>query len=75
LLVLPDGDAVHLGDAESAVAAMLGRATMTAPQTIEHTHTGERMTRSYEARGARFVLVFEAAESSPEPRVAAIYLR
>ena len=74
--VLPfsDGREVRVGDTASAVADRLGRSAEAGPLYTDQGALGERITRSYEYGGLRFILVFEPFERQGEPRVAAIYL-
>lgn len=75
VLLLSGKKEVRVGDSVSAVAARLGRDAEVGSQTVERSRFGERLTRFYEHRGTRFVLVFEPFEARGEPRVAAIYLQ
>jgi hypothetical protein len=69
LLPLGDGRSVKVGDSSSEAAAALGTRAVAAAETIERTPAGERVTRTYETRDARVVLIVE------ESRVAAIYVQ
>jgi hypothetical protein len=75
--VLPLGDGVELriGETVSSVAARLGRAAESGRQEVDRGALGERLTRFYEYRGRRFILVFEPFARNGEARLAAIYLR
>ena len=75
VLLLPDGNAVRVGETLSDVAARLGRQAEAGAQAVERAPNGERLTRFYEHAGSRFVLVFEPFERNAEPKVAAIYLQ
>lgn len=75
VLLLSDGKEVRVGETVAAIAARLGRNAEIGKQTVEQSRFGERLTRFYEHRGTRFVLVFEPFEESGEPKVAAIYLQ
>ena len=75
VLLLPDGNAVRVGETLSDVAARLGRQAEAGAQAVERAPHGERLTRFYEHAGSRFVLVFEPFERGAEPKVAAIYLQ
>jgi hypothetical protein len=75
VLLLPDGNAVRVGETLSEVAARLGRQAEAGAQAVERAPNGERLTRFYEHAGARFVLVFEPFERNAEPQVTAIYLQ
>jgi hypothetical protein len=75
MLPLLGGQEVRVGDTASAVAARLGRAAESGRQEVDKGRIGERLTRFYEYRGTRFILVFEPFERYGEARLAAIYLR
>ena len=75
VLLLAGKMEVRVGDTVSAIAARLGRDAEVGSQTVERSRFGERLTRSYERSGTRFVLVFEPFEAGGEPKVAAIYLQ
>ena len=69
ILLLSDGHAVRVGDSVEHAASAVGSYTISGVETIERTPQGERITRSYENRDTRFVLVLEAS------RIAAIYVQ
>jgi len=75
VLLLPDGKEVRVGETVAAIAARLGRDAEVGKQTVEQAPFGDRLTRFYEHRGTRFVLVFEPFEEGGTPKVAAIYLQ
>jgi hypothetical protein len=75
LLLLPNDTEVHIGDSASQVASRLGTLVTAGAETIEHTPTGDRITRTYDQQGVRFLLVFESTGSNPDARVTAIYLQ
>jgi hypothetical protein len=75
VLLLSGKNEVRVGDTVSAIAARLGRDAEVGSQSVERSRFGERLTRFYEYRGTRFVLVFEPFEARGEPKVAAIYLQ
>lgn len=75
VLLLPGEKTVRVGDSASVVASRLGREAEVGSQAVERARYGERLTRFYEHRGTRFVLVFEPFEAGGEPTVAAIYLQ
>jgi hypothetical protein len=75
VLLLSDGKDVRVGETVAAIAARLGRDAEVGKQSVEQARFGERLTRFYEHRGTRFVLVFEPFEEGGEPKVAAIYLQ
>ena len=75
VLLLQDGKEVRVGEGVAAIARRLGRDAEVGTQTVERAHFGDRLTRFYEHRGTRFVLVFEPFEQNGEPKVAAIYLQ
>lgn len=68
-LLLSNGQVVNVGDSAEQAATAVGDHGTSGVDTIERTPHGERLTRSYENRDARFVLVIEAA------RIAAIYVQ
>ncbi len=74
MLPFQDGKEVRVGDSLTTVASALGRAAENGRQEVDRGRFGERLTRFYEYRGARFVLVFEPFEAQSDPRLAAIYL-
>jgi hypothetical protein len=69
-----DGKEIRIGETQSAVASLLGRAAEVGRQEVDRGSLGERLTRFYEYSGSRFILVFEPFERNGEARVAAIYL-
>jgi hypothetical protein len=75
LLPLSDGREVRIGETESSIAARLGRSAEIGRQEVDRGMVGERLTRFYEYRGTRFILVFEPFERQGEAKLAAIYLR
>jgi hypothetical protein len=75
VLLLADGKAIRVGDTLSAIALRLGRQAEVGAQSVERAPNGERLARSYEHAGTRFVLVFEPFQRDAEPRIAAIYLQ
>ncbi len=74
MLPFQDGKEVRVGDSIAVVAAVLGRSAENGRQEVDRGRFGERLTRFYEYRGARFVLVFEPFEPQSDARLAAIYL-
>jgi hypothetical protein len=75
VLLLLDGKEIRIGDSMDAVAERLGRGAEVGTQLVERGPIGERLTRSYEHAGTRFVLVFEPFEAKGRPRVVGIYLQ
>jgi hypothetical protein len=74
-LPLLGGHEIRVGDTVSAISARLGRAAEIGRQEVDRGRGGERLTRFYEYRGTRFILVFEPLERQGDAQVAAIYLR
>ena len=74
-LLLLDGAQVRIGQTLEQVTALLGAASLAGTDVVEPARLGDRITRSYEHAGTRFVLVFEPFERNGPPRVTAIYLR
>jgi hypothetical protein len=74
VLILLDGTEVRVGDTLRKVTDRLGAGT-DVESGAGRSRFGERLTRSFEQGGTRFVLVFEPFERNGEPRVTAIYLR
>jgi hypothetical protein len=74
VLPLVDGKELRIGDTVQAVAGRLGRSAESGRQELDRGSLGERLTRFYDYRGARFILVFEPFERNGEARLAAIYL-
>lgn len=75
LLPLPGGQEIRVGETVSAISARLGRAAEIGRQEVDRGRGGERLTRFYEYKGTRFILVFEPLERQGEAQLAAIYLR
>ena len=73
LVLLPNGQHVGVGDAESALAAQTRGATLVS-QSTERTAARQRVTRFYSDVGVQFAVVLELSDPNAEPRVAAIYL-
>jgi len=74
VLLFDDTKGIRVGDTATSVAALLGRSAEIGRYEVDGTAGGERLTRFYEYRGRRFVLVFTLAESHADPAVTAIYL-
>lgn len=68
-LLLSNDHSVKVGDSMHQAAVAVGDQALVSAETIERTPQGERITRTYEGRDARFVLVLEAS------RIAAIYVQ
>ena len=75
VLPLLGGKEIRVGETVSAVSARLGRSAELGRQEVDRGRGGERLTRFYEYRGTRFILVFEPLERQGEAQLAAIYLR
>ncbi|HEX2458997.1 MAG TPA: hypothetical protein VHJ58_02525, partial [Vicinamibacterales bacterium] len=75
MLLLENGNQVRIGDRAAAITSRLGRQAELRAPMIDHTPTGERLTRFYDYAGTRFSLVFEPVGTSGEMRLAAIYLQ
>ncbi len=75
VLLLLDGHQIRVGDSADDVAQALGRGAEVGRQLADRGALGERLTRFYEHRGTRFVLVFEPFERKGALRVAGIYLQ
>lgn len=74
VLPLLGGHEIRVGETVSAISARLGRAAEIGRQEVDRGRGGERLTRFYEYRGTRFILVFEPLDRQGEAQVAAIYL-
>ena len=74
VLLFDDAKGIRVGDTATHIAALLGRSAEVGRYQVDATANGERLTRFYEYRGRRFVLVFTLAESHTSPAVTAIYL-
>jgi hypothetical protein len=72
-LLLHDGKTMKVGDDEAHVGEMLRGATIER-STEDAGALGRRVTRAYEYRGTRFLVVFEPFERRGGLRVAGIYL-
>ena len=75
VLLFDDGKGIRVGDLAGFIAALLGRSAEVGRYEVDAAADGERLTRFYEYRGRRFVLVFTLAESHTDPAVTAIYLK
>jgi len=74
VLLFDDEKGIRVGDTATYIAALLGRSAEVGRYEVDLAADGERLTRFYEYRGRRFVLVFTLAESHTDPVVTAIYL-
>ena len=74
-LLFLDGMQIKVGDSLAQVTAVLGAAAQSGADTVSRSPLGNRITRTYEHAGTRFVLVFEPFERDGPPRITAIYLR
>ncbi len=74
-LLLPDGRQVRIGDTLAQVTSEIGSSFKPGADVIEAGALGNRLTRSCEYAGTKFILVLEPYERSGPPRVTAIYLR
>lgn len=74
ILMLFDGKEIRVGDTVDQVTSLLGTIGEST-QVVDRGALGDRLTRSYEHAGTRFVLVFEPFERRGAPRVAAIYIQ
>ena len=75
VLLFDDEKGIRVGDTASHIAALLGRSAEVGRYEVDTAAGLERLTRFYEYRGRRFVLVFTLAESHTDPAVTAIYLQ
>ena len=75
VLLFDDEKGIRVGDTATHIAALLGRSAEVGRYEVDVAADGERLTRFYEYRGRRFVLVFTLAESHQDPTVTAIYLQ
>ena len=75
LLLLTGKREVRIGERLADVAAHLGSATQLVSESFEDTPVGRRITRFYSDLGVQFVIVFDAADRSADPRVSAIFIR
>ena len=73
VLLFDDEKGIRVGDTATHIAALLGRSAEVGRYEVDAAANGERLTRFYEYRGRRFVLVFTLAESHQDPTVTAIY--
>ena len=74
VLLFEDGKGIRVGDTATHIAALLGRSAEVGRYEIDGAAGDEQLTRFYEYRGRRFLLVFTLAESHTDPVVTAIYL-
>jgi hypothetical protein len=75
VLLFDDEKGIRLGDTASHIAALLGRGAEVGRYEVDTAAGGKRLTRFYEYRDRRFVLVFTLADSPTDPPVTAIYLQ
>jgi hypothetical protein len=74
VLMLADGTTLRIGDGDRRVSSLLRQATLRT--AVEDAGAlGRRVTRAYEYRGTRFLLVLEPFERGGELRVASLYLQ
>ncbi len=74
-LLLLDGRQVRVGDTLDHVTSQLGSSCQVAADVVEEGVLGNRITRSCDHAGTKFVLVFAPYERNGPPHVTAIYLR
>ena len=74
VLLFNDEKGIRVGDTATHIAALLGRSAEVGRYDVDAAADDERLTRFYEYRGRRFVLVFTLADSHTDPAVTAIYL-
>jgi hypothetical protein len=74
-LLLPDGRQVRQGDTLEQIASQLGPSCPAGADVVEEGPLGNRITRSCNHAGTRFVIVFAPYERNGPPRVTEIYLR
>ena len=75
LLLLAGKREVRIGERLADVAEHLGSAARLVSESFEDTGVGRRVTRFYSDLGVQFVIVFDAADRSADPRVSAIFIR
>ena len=75
LLLLAGKREVRVGQRLADVADHLGAAAQLVSESFEDTAVGRRVTRFYNDLGVQFVIVFDAAGQSADPRVSAIFIR
>ena len=75
VLLFDDEKGIRLGDTAMYIAALLGRGAEVGRYEVDTAAGGKRLTRFYEYRDRRFVLVFTLADSPTDPPVTAIYLQ
>ena len=73
VLLFDDEKGIQVGDTATHIAGLLGRGAEVGRYEVDTAADGERLTRFYEYRGSRFVLVFTLTESHQDPTVTAIY--
>jgi hypothetical protein len=74
-LLLSDGLQIRVGDTLEQVAAELGHSCQVGADVVEEGPLGNRITRTCEHAGTRFVLVLDPYERNGPLHVTAIYLR
>ena len=75
VLLFDDEKGIRLGDTATHIAALLGRGAEVGRYDVDTAAGRRRLTRFYEYRDRRFVLVFTLADSRTDPPVTAIYLQ
>ena len=74
LLLLVDGTAIRVGDAQADVHGRLGAAPDDPAPIVSRGVFGDRLAHAYERQGTRFFLVTERTEPGGLPKVVGIYL-
>jgi len=75
LVLLRNGSELRVGETESVVAGKLRPAWRVGGDVLERAPTGNRITRTYDDGGRRFILVLEPSAGGAERRLSAIYVR
>jgi len=75
LVVLSTGSELRLGEMESVAAGKLKPAWRVGGDVLERGAAGNRITRTYDDSGHRFILVLEPPTGGAERRISALYVR
>jgi hypothetical protein len=74
-LTVGEGVEIRIGDTINRVSDVIGKSGETGVQVTDRGRLGQRITRSYQRGGTRFIVVFEPFERQGVERVTAIYIQ
>ena len=75
LVVLSTGSELRVGEMESVAVGKLKPAWRVGGDVLERAAAGNRITRTYDDNGHRFILVLEPPAGGAERRISALYLQ